>query len=69
MWQSLSGLGLDRNRSFALRFSPPIRRWYDRKCSKRHKVVAINAVAHELARAGCYLLRDGGTFEVQRAFG
>ena len=54
---------------FALRFSPPIRRWYDRKCSKRHKVVAIKAVAHKLARAGYYLLRDGGTFEVQRAFG
>lgn len=54
---------------FALRFSPPIRRWYDRKCSKRHKVIAIKAVAHKLARAGYYLLRDGGSFEVQRAFG
>lgn len=54
---------------FALRFCPPIRRWYDRKCSKRHKVIAIKAVAHKLARAGYYLLRDGGTFDVQRAFG
>ena len=54
---------------FALRHSPPIRRWYDRKCSKRHKVIAIKAVAHKLARAGYYLLRDGGTFDVKRAFG
>jgi transposase len=55
--------------NFALRFSPPIRRWYDRKCSKHHKVIAIKAVAHKLARAGYHLLRDGGTFDVQRAFG
>lgn len=54
---------------FALRHSPPIRRWYDRKCGKRHKVIAIKAVAHKLARAGYYLLRDGGTFDVKRAFG
>ena len=32
-------------------------------------VIAIKAVAHKLARAGYYLLRDGGTFDVQRAFG
>ncbi|MFC5491436.1 IS110 family transposase [Dokdonella soli] len=55
--------------NFALRFSPPIRRWYDRKCSKRHKVIAIKAVAHKLARAGYYLLRDSGRFDVYRAFG
>ncbi|WP_343787812.1 transposase [Dokdonella soli] len=55
--------------NFALRFSPPIRRWYDRKCSKRHKVIAIKAVAHKLARAGYSLLRDGATFNVARAFG
>lgn len=54
--------------NFALRHSPPIRRWYDRKCSKRHKVIAIKAVAHKLARAGYHLLRDGGTFDVHRAF-
>lgn len=54
---------------FALRYSPLIKRWYDRKCGKRHKVIAIKAVAHKLARAGYHLLRDGGTFDVKRAFG
>jgi transposase len=53
---------------YAIRFSPPIRRWYDRKCGKRHKVIATKAVAHKLARAGYFLMRDGGTFDVQRAF-
>ena len=55
--------------NFALRHSPPIKRWYDRKCSKRHRIIAIKAVAHKLARAGYHLLRDGNTFDVQRAFG
>lgn len=54
---------------FALRYNPPIRRWFDRKAGKRHKVIAIKAVAHKLARAGYFLMRDGGTFDVQRAFG
>ena len=55
--------------NFALSYSPPIKRWYDRKASTRHKVIAIKAVAHKLARAGYYLMRDGGTFDVARAFG
>ena len=55
--------------NFALRYSPPLKRWFDRKAGKRHKVIALKAVAHKLARAGYYLLRDGGAFDVQRAFG
>jgi hypothetical protein len=30
---------------------------------------ALKAVAHKLARAGYFLMRNGGTFDVQRAFG
>jgi transposase len=55
--------------NFALRYSPPIKRWFDRKAGRRHKVIALKAVAHKLARAGYFLMRDGGTFDVQRAFG
>ncbi|MFT3791526.1 MAG: transposase [Rudaea sp.] len=55
--------------NFATRFSPPIQRWFDRKASRCHKVVARKAVAHKLARAGYFLMRDGGRFDVQRAFG
>jgi transposase len=58
----------DPDLEVAIRFSPPIRRWYDRKCGKRHKVIATKAVAHKLARAGYFLMRDGCTFDVQRAF-
>lgn len=55
--------------NFATRYSPTIKHWYDRKAARRHRIIAIKAVAHKLARAGYYLMRDGGTFEVARAFG
>jgi transposase len=55
--------------NFALRHSPEIRHWYDRKCGKRHKVIALKAVAHKLARACYWLMRDDGVFDVTRAFG
>ena len=54
---------------FAVRYSPQVKGWYDRKATRRHRIIAIKAVAHKLARAGYYLMRDGGTFEVTRAFG
>ncbi len=54
--------------NFAIRFEPAIRRWYQRNAAKKPRLVALKAVAHKLARAGYYLLRDGGTFDVHRAF-
>lgn len=54
--------------NFAIRFEPAIQRWYQRNAAKKPRLVALKAVAHKLARTGYYLLRDGGTFEVQRAF-
>jgi transposase len=54
--------------TFAVRFSPEIKRWYTRKCGKCHRIVTLKAVAHKLARASFYLLRDGGRFDVHRAF-
>jgi transposase len=54
--------------NFAIRFEPDIRRWYQRHAARKHRLVALKAVAHKLARAGFYLLRDGGAFDVHRAF-
>ncbi len=54
--------------NFAIRWSPEIRRWYDRKRGRRHRMIAIKAVAHKLARACYYLLRDGTDFDLKRAF-
>jgi len=55
--------------NYAIRFDPAIRRWYDRKRARRHRVVALKAVAHKLARA-CYCLwLEGTAFDTTRAFG
>lgn len=54
--------------NFAVRFEPQINRWYQRNAARKPRLVALKAVAHKLARAGYHLLRDGGTFDVHRAF-
>jgi len=54
--------------AFAIRFCPQARRFYDRKKAKTMTVVAMKAVAHKLARAAYYMMRDGTTFDVTRCF-
>jgi transposase len=54
---------------FAIRFSPKIQRFYQRKASKNHMMVARKSVAHKLARACFYVMRDLAPFDVDRAFG
>ena len=41
-----------------MRYNPQIKRYYQRKCARTHRVVAIKTVAHKLARACYYILRD-----------
>jgi transposase len=53
---------------FAIRYEPLIARYYQRKKAKTHRVVAIKAVAHKLARACYYVMRDEVPFDVNRAF-
>ena len=53
---------------FAIRYEPTIRQFYDRKRAKTKVVVARKAVAHKLARACYYIMRDAVPFEVTRAF-
>jgi hypothetical protein len=36
--------------NFALRFSPPIRHWYERKCSKRHNSMCSALLAESVCR-------------------
>jgi transposase len=54
---------------FAIRFHKPVRRLYERKQARTHRVVALKAVAHKLARAGYYVMRDRVPFEIGLAFG
>jgi transposase len=56
---------------FALRFNPSAQRFYQRKLAKSNNnvIVARKAVAHKLARACYYIMRDLVPFEAMKAFG
>jgi transposase len=54
---------------FAIRYHSPVRRFYERKQARTHQVVALKAVAHKLARASYYVMRDQVPFEIGLAFG
>jgi transposase len=54
--------------NFAVRYNSQVKRFYQRKQAKTNGVVAIKAVAHKLARACYYVLRDQVPFEVTKAF-
>lgn len=53
---------------FAIRANDRIRSFYQRKSSTGNKIVAIKSVAHKLARASYYVLRDQTEFDVTKAF-
>jgi transposase len=52
----------------ARRYSPAVRRYYDRKCQKTCAAVAHNAVASKLAKAAYYVMRDQVEFIPEKAF-
>jgi len=56
---------------FALRFQPAAPRFYQRKLAKsrNNTVLARKAVAHKVARACYYVMRDLVPFEATKAFG
>lgn len=54
---------------FAVRFEPQARRFVERKQAKTNGIVAIRALAHKLARASYYMLKEQKPFEAQRLFG
>jgi transposase len=56
---------------FALRFNPSAQRFYQRKLAKsqNNTILARKAVAHKLARACYYIMRDLVPFDAMKAFG
>jgi transposase len=54
--------------NFAVRYNPQIKGFYQRKRARSNGVVAIKTVAHKLARACYYILRDRVPFDVNKAF-
>jgi transposase len=54
--------------NFAVRYCEPVKRFYQRKRAKSNTAVATKTVAHKLARACYYILRDQVPFDVNKAF-
>jgi transposase len=53
----------------ALRASPELRAWYERKATRANRMIAWKAMAHKLAKACYFILRDGAVFDVKRLVG
>jgi len=54
--------------NYAIRYNETIKRYYQRKLAKTNRTVAIKTIAHKLARACFYVLRDKVAFDVKKAF-
>jgi transposase len=54
---------------FARRLYPEARAYYQRKMHKTNAAVAHSALAHKLARAAYYIMRDQVRFEPKKLFG
>jgi len=55
--------------NFAVRYSPELRAWYQRKAARTKRVVALKALANKLAKACYFILRDGVQFDVKKLVG
>ena len=54
--------------NFAIRYNKTVKSYYQRKLAKTNQTVAIKTVAHKLARACFYVLRDKVPFNAEKAF-
>ncbi len=52
----------------ARRFDATVRAYYNRKASKTNVMIAHSALAHKLARAAYYIMRDQVPFDKERLF-
>ena len=54
--------------NFAIRYHEPAKRYYQRKMAATKRVVAIKALAHKLARASYYVMRDQVPFDPDKMY-
>jgi transposase len=53
---------------FAIRYHDAAKRFYQCKRAKTNGIVAVRALAHKLARASYYVMRDKVKFDPERLF-
>jgi transposase len=54
--------------NFAIRFCPQAQKFYQRKASKKNRVVALKSLSNKIARATYYMMRDQIPFDVDKLF-
>jgi transposase len=52
--------------NFAIRFSEPIKKYYQRKLAKTKQVIARKTIANKLSKACYFILRDGVPFQMEK---
>ena len=55
--------------NFAQRYSPKTQAWFARKAARKGRVVAVKALACQLAKAAYYVVRDDVDVDEQKMFG
>lgn len=55
--------------NFAVRYSPELRAWYQRKAARTKRVVALKALSNKLSKACFFIMRDGVDFDVKKLIG
>lgn len=53
---------------FAIRYNPIIKKYYQKKKAKTNQMVATKAIAHKLARACYFIMKEGAIFDVTKSF-
>ena len=53
--------------NFTIRYNPTVKKYYQRKLAKAHKVVAIKTVGHKLVKACYHVLKDNVPFSENKA--
>ena len=54
--------------NFCIRYDEHAKRYYQKKSAKTKRVVALKALAHKLARASYYVMRDNVEFDSRKLF-
>ena len=53
---------------FARRYCPRAQRYFQRKTTKKNKIIATKALSNKLCRASYFIMRDQVPYDVQKTF-
>ena len=67
--QPISVVGVFRGGALCRRYHPHAKKYFQRKTSKTNGIIAIRALAHKLARASYYVMKDQVEFDPEKIFG